>query len=151
ETARAPAPPVASSRIASRLVTSDTVHLPLWYAPSHAALDRRNCRGRSAAGSETDFAVPGALPVVRTRLVAVMEWVPAPRRPAWAASGEEVRSQGDVSLRNHENNWTLVQYVEGRRSRNDYGAKDAACRATKSRTLVAGLPRIASTSWVRRS
>ena len=36
-------------------------------------------------------------------------------------------------------------------SRNGYGAKDLACRATKSRTLVAGLPRIASTSWLRRS
>src|SRR5262245_55120533 len=41
--------------------------------------------------------------------------------------------------------------LEGYCSWNCYGAKDAACRATKSRALVAGLPRIASTSWVRRS
>lgn len=32
-----------------------------------------------------------------------------------------------------------------------HGAKDRAFRFTNSRTLVAGLPRIASTSWVRRS
>jgi hypothetical protein len=32
--------------------------------------------------------------------------------------------------------------LRGRCSRNGYGAKDAACRATKSRALVAGLPRI---------
>src|SRR5262249_27415471 len=41
--------------------------------------------------------------------------------------------------------------LEGRCSQNGYGANDAACRATKSRALVAGLPRSSSTSWVRRS
>src|SRR5262245_40542242 len=41
--------------------------------------------------------------------------------------------------------------LQGRCSRGGYGAKDATCRATKSRTLVAGRPRIASMSWVRRS
>src|SRR5262249_23947722 len=51
--------------------------------------------------------------------------------------------------------WISVRHdgslLRGRCSRNGYGAKDAACRATKSRALVAGLPRTASTSWVRRS
>src|SRR5262249_55596802 len=51
--------------------------------------------------------------------------------------------------------WIQVRHgrplVEGGNARAGYEAKDAACRATKSGALVAGRPRTASTSWVRRS